>query len=98
MEMYSAEYQRGSLFANVTVLRRSFTKLPVRLLGHCVDPGRIDPAIVEVEERANSNRVIDCFIRPSLRMQSLDVFVADTGRFVIHLSDESQQYLIFLRQ
>ena len=58
----------------------------------------IHPAIVEVEERAHSDGVINRFVVPAHRMQRFHVERCDIARATIHQVDEAKERLFFFRQ
>jgi hypothetical protein len=62
----------------------------VRFIGKWVDPGGIDPAVVEVEEGADGDGVPDLFVVPTLLVERDHVGGTDVGRMVIDLVDEAE--------
>ena len=56
-----------------------------------VNAGGVDPPIIEVEERANRNSVIDRGVRPASFVQRGDIRRPDVNRIAIYLIDEAQQ-------
>jgi len=70
----------------------------VRFIGERVYAARVDPAIVEVEHRANSNGEIDGVVLPTGSVQRLHVFGCDARRIVIHLIDEPEKRFVFFVQ
>src|SRR4051812_26200086 len=54
--------------------------LAVRLRRHLGDAGGGDPAIVEVEERADGDGPVDRLVVPAERLQRRDVVAPDTGQ------------------
>ena len=74
--------------------RRSLRALTVRFVGHRVHTRRIDPAIVEIEQRADGDREIQCFVCPACRAGDFEITLDDFRRIVIDLVDESKQCLV----
>jgi hypothetical protein len=68
----------------------------VRLLRHRVNARRVNPTIVKVEERADSDCAIDRLVRPSGATQGFEIGRTNSGRIVIDLGDESEQRLVSL--
>ena len=66
--------------------------------GHIAHAGRVDPVIVELEQRANSDRVVDRFIRPAGLTHSIDILLANRGRVLDHFLDERVERAILLRE
>ncbi len=65
--------------------------MPVRLIAHRVNAARVDPAIVEVEQRADRDGVIDGFIRIAGLVQSFDIQRLNGNGIAIDLADEAEQ-------
>jgi hypothetical protein len=82
--------------ADIAVLSRSLRKLAVRFVRQDAHPACVDPAVVEIEERANGNRAVNSFVRPASPVQKLYVLVADSSCFMIHLGHKSKESLFFL--
>lgn len=59
---------------------------------------RIDPSIVEIEERTHRYGEVDGFVIPSLRSQEPGILGRNSGRVMIDLVDKSEQRLVFLIQ
>ena len=51
----------------------SFCACCMRLIAHRMDAAGIDPAVIEIEQRANRDGVVDGFVRVADRMQRFDV-------------------------
>jgi hypothetical protein len=79
-----------SLFADVSSGCTPFASSAVRFLGKWVDPGGIDPAVVEVEEGADGDGVPDLFVVPTLLVERDHVGGTNVGRIVIDLVDEAE--------
>ena len=63
---------------------------------HRVHAGRVDPAVVEIEQRADGDREVERLVRPSRDPGSLEIDICNPRRIVIHLVDESKQRLVLL--
>jgi hypothetical protein len=63
-------------------------------LAERVDTGRINPAVVEVEERADRNGVVDGGVRPAGLVQRGDIRRSDVNRIAIDFIDETQECLL----
>lgn len=72
--------------------------MPVRLFRHDGHAASVNPAIVEVEKRADGNRVIDGFVCPADTMEKLYIFGPDLGGLLVHLRHESEQGFLFLEK
>jgi hypothetical protein len=70
----------------------------VRRIAHRVNAASINPAIVEIEERANRNRVVDRFIAIANRVQSSNVFRLDPNRISIHFPYKTKKLFLRIRQ
>jgi len=79
--------------AHISVFCHLLSLHPVGFIGHGVDAGRIHPAIVEVEQSANRNRIVNGFVGPAMLVQLDDVLAADAGGVTIGLIDKPQQRL-----
>ena len=88
----------AGLLANVSVLGRSVGELQVSGVTHGVDSRGVDPAIIEVKERADRDGEVDSLVSPSHIAQGRHVFRGDARRVVIHFGDKAQEGLVFLRQ
>jgi len=73
--------------------------------GHFVGHGRhicyarrVDPVIVELEERTDGDRVVESFVRPAGLENSIDIDLADRRRIVDHLSNEGVERSILARE
>jgi len=67
-------------------------------VAHRVHTACVYPAIVEVEQSANGNRVIDCLVRVALRMQGFYVVPLNRMRLTIDLSNKPHQGFFRIRQ
>ena len=70
--------------------------LTVRLIGKRVYSTRIDPAIVEVEQCAHGDGIVNSFVIPAHRVQGLHVLGGNLGRVVIHFVDKAKERLLGL--
>ena len=59
-------------------------------IGERVDARSIDPAIVEIEERANGDGVINHFVGPTGGLERLHVGSGDAGRVMVYLVHEAE--------
>lgn len=95
----SAESKRhAGLLANVSVLGRSLGELQVSRITHGVDSSGVDPAIIEVKERANRDGEVNGLVSPPHFAQGRHVFRGDARRVVIHFADKAQEGLVFFRK
>jgi hypothetical protein len=60
------------------------------------DSSGVDPAVVEVEEGADGDGVVDRFVRPARGVQGLHVVGGDLGRFAIDAVNEAKERLFVL--
>lgn len=60
--------------------------------------GRVNPAVVKVEQAADRDGVIDSFIRPAGALHLVNIFLANLIRCAIDLIDEGEQGFLFVRQ
>lgn len=58
-----------------------------------MDATRIDPTIVEIEERADRDGIVDGFVAETGPMKSLDIGRLDGHGVAVHLVDETKQRL-----
>jgi len=77
---------------------RARSELAVRLLGHRMHAGSVNPAIVEVEQRAHRDGVIDGFVRPAGLVKRLRVVKGDLRRVMVDFADEAKQRLVLFRK
>jgi len=47
---------------------------------HVVNPSRVDPGIIELEERTDSYRIVERLIRPAGCLRSIDIALVDKIR------------------
>ena len=80
--------------ADVALNRHALPTLAMCLLGHRMHAGCIDPPVVEIEERADGDRKIDGFVRPTRCAQRVELGRLDARRVVVHLVDESEERLV----
>src|ERR1017187_5403881 len=62
----------------------------VSLAGHGVHSAGIDPAIVEIEQRAHRNGKVNRFVGPSRGVCRLHVFRRNTRRIVVYLIHKTE--------
>ena len=65
--------------------------------GHVADSGRVDPVVVELEQRADSDGVIERLIRPAGFANRISVGLADRRGILDHFPDERVERAILLR-
>ena len=68
----------------------------MRLLGHRVDPGGVDPAVVEVEERAHRDREVQRLVGPPQRPEAIEIRGRDLRRLVVDPIDEPEERLVLV--
>lgn len=73
------------------MLRHANGRIAVCLIGHGMNAGRVDPAIVEIEQRADRNGIVQLFIGPSRRADRVDIAIRYARRVVVHAIDEAEQ-------
>jgi hypothetical protein len=86
------------LLPDITHVRRALPALAVRLIRQGVHSAGVDPAIVEVEQRAHRDRQVDGVIIPTGGIERLHIFFRDSRRVMIHFIDEPKQGLVLLIQ
>lgn len=65
--------------------------------GHVLDAGRVAPAVVEIEQGADADGVVERFIGPAGAASLLDVVARNLVRGAVHLGDELEQRLLGVR-
>ena len=63
-----------------------------------MDAGSVDPAIIKIEEGADSNGVIDGLVVPSGGVKRLHVVGRNLRRVAVHLVDEAQKHFFFFTE
>jgi hypothetical protein len=76
----------------------TFAAAPVLFIGKRVDARRIDPAVVEIEQSADRDGVVDDLVIPTHSIKGLHVGGRDGRRLAIDLVDESKQRFLFFTQ
>jgi len=66
--------------------------------GHVAHSGRVDPVVVELEQRADCDRIVERFIRPPGFARAIYILLADRGRVGNHFPDEGVERAILLRE
>jgi hypothetical protein len=89
---------RFALFADITVHGAALASLAVRFIGQRVNTAGVDPAIVEVEQRADSEGKVNRFVGPSYGVERLHIVGCDLGRIVVHLVDKPEQHFFLFLQ
>lgn len=86
------------LTAQVSLNSHSLSTRAVGFFGQRVNAAGIDPAIVEVEKRANGDGEVNCFVIPPGGAQRCHILGRDLLRFLVHLMDESEQgFVLFIQ-
>ena len=80
------------------MLGGAFGTHAVGFVAHGVDAAGINPTIVEIEERADGDGVIDGFVGKTGGVQSGDIGRANGDRIFIHLTDKAEQSFIGIAQ
>ena len=57
---------------------------------------RVNPAVVEIKQRAHVDGVIDGFVSPARALHRVHVFLLDLIRRAVHFFDELEQGFIFV--
>lgn len=78
------------------MLSGAFSAFPMRVVGECVNPGGVDPAIVKVEQCADSDGEIDRLVGPTVFIQPPHVVRCNVGRIPIDFRNEPEQRLVLL--
>ena len=68
----------------------------VDLLAAVVDAGRVNPSIIELEERTDSDRVVECLIRPAGCLCRVDVGLVNLIRLMYHFCDEPEERFLLI--
>src|SRR5947209_6750993 len=76
--------------AGVAMDCRSFRSCTVGLVAHCMHAARIDPTIVEVEQRADGDCIIDRFVCVADVLQRCDVRRTDVHGILVNLAHKTQ--------
>lgn len=84
-----------ALTAGIAVEGRTLSSHAVGLVGESVHSAGVDPAVVEVEQRAHRDGEIDGIVVPSGGVERLHIFGIDTRRIVIDFVDETEQGFVF---
>jgi len=81
----------------VALGRETMTGHLVRHRGHIAHARCVDPVVVELEQRANSDSIIERFIRPAGFANRISVGLADRRGILDHFLDERVERAILLR-
>ena len=68
----------------------------VRFIAHGVNAARVDPAIVEVEERADGDGVVDCFVGEAGLVERCDVGRLNGKGIAVHFVHEAEESFLRL--
>jgi hypothetical protein len=85
-----------ALRAYVTVLSAALASLTVRLVRERMNPSRVNPPIVEVEQRAHRDDEVQDFVGPARCPNSIEITLRDRRRAGVHLVHESKERLVRL--
>ena len=66
--------------------------------GHICDARCVDPVVVELEQRTDSDRVVERFVRPTGFAHAVDICLTDGCRIRDHLFDERVERSILFRK
>ncbi len=80
------------------MLRRTFRTQAMRLIAHGMHAASVDPAIVEIEQSTNRDRVVDRFVGKSRLMQLRNIRRPDGNRVFIHFAHKTKQRLFGIAQ
>jgi hypothetical protein len=75
---------------------RSFCPCSVRLIAHRVNTACVDPPVVEIEQRANGDRIVDSLVRESRLVEGCDVRRLNGNGIVVYLPDKAKQNFLWL--
>jgi len=75
---------------------RALASHAVRLIGKRVDTARVDPPVIEVEQRTYRDSEIDGVVFPTNGVERLHVFGSDSWRVMIDLADKPEQGFVLL--
>src|SRR5580658_2532069 len=84
--------------ARVAVLRGTFRAHPVRFLAHRMHAARVNPTVVEVEQRAYRKGVVNGLIRITCFVQRFDVARPNPHRVEIHFPHKPEQCLFLFAE
>ena len=87
---------RGS--PDVTGFRGSLAARAMCCFAESVDAAGIDPAVIEVEQRADGDGVIDCRVGPAGFMQGRDIRRTDVHGIAVDFVYKSEESLFGLRE
>ena len=51
----------------------------------------VNPSVIELEQRTDRERIIQCFVRPSSRFGTVDVLLRNRRRILTSLRDDREQ-------
>lgn len=80
------------------MMGRARPELAMRLLGHRMHPAGVNPAIVEIEQRAHRDGVIDGFVGPAHVVKRLHVLDGNLRRMMVDFADEAKQGFVLFRK
>ena len=96
--MWLGERQQRRLLPHVPVDRAPLGTRTVRRVGQRMDPRRVDPAVVEIEQRTDRDREVQLFIGPAGLSQPLRVFGGQRVRLAVHAFEKPEQQPVLLVQ
>jgi hypothetical protein len=88
----------AGLFSNVTTFSHTDTAHLVGFCGHVLYAGRVNPAIVEVEETAHGDGVVDGLLGPSGALDFVNIGPANLVRCAIDLIQEGEERFLRIIQ
>jgi hypothetical protein len=68
----------------------------VGFIAHGMDAACVDPAVVEIEERADGDGVVDGFVGEAGGMQHVDVAGLDVDGIFVHFAHEAEESFVGL--
>lgn len=64
--------------------------------GQGMNPARVNPAVIEIEQRAYRDGEVDRLVVPAGVVKRNHIVSGDTRRIMIHLRDKAEQRFVFL--
>ena len=63
----------------------------MRFIAHGMNAACVDPPVVEIEQRADADRIVDGLVRKSRFVEDCDICGLDGNGIVVHLSHKAKQ-------
>jgi len=63
----------------------------MRFVGERVDAGGVDPTVIKIEQRADSDRVVDRFVLPPYGAKGCQIVGGDLRRLMVYAVDEAEE-------